>query len=114
MHCITQYTRLTSLLTVLYIFQINRFNFTGRYEKLPKDTHILVIHGKLDEIVPFSSSEEIVLRMPQAQRVVIGSRPGQIPNLSFGHHWFEYFDVQVWHDVVETFLATGGRREARL
>lgn len=36
--------------------------------------------------------------------VEVGCTPGQVPNLDFGHHWFEYFDIQVWHDVVERFM----------
>lgn len=33
-----------------------------------------------------------------------GNKPGQVPSLAFGHLWYEYFDAQVWQDVVEGFL----------
>lgn len=39
----------------------------------------------------------------------VGVQPGQIPDLDFGHHWWEYFDESVWRDVVDVFVggATG-------
>jgi len=83
---------------------MNGLNFQGMYEHLPKHTQIMVIHGQLDAIVPFYCAEEIMQRFPSAKFVEIGARPGQIPNLGFGHHWFEYFDIQVWHDVITKFL----------
>lgn len=85
---------------------MNRFDFTGLHAKLPRSMQFLVIHGNLDAIVPPYCGEEILQRIPWAKPVKIGSRPGSVENLEFGHHWFEYFDIQVWHDVVEEFLAS--------
>lgn len=65
---------------------------------------VLVIHGKEDRIVPNYCGDEILQRIPWAKMVEVGCTPGQVPNLDFGHHWFEYFDIQVWHDVVERFM----------
>ncbi|KAG6854689.1 hypothetical protein C0991_002400 [Blastosporella zonata] len=83
---------------------VNRFNFDGYHDKLPRDIRFLVIHGELDEVVPFYCGREILQRIPWAKPVEIGSSRGQVQNYAFGHHWFEYFDIQVWHDVVERFL----------
>lgn len=66
---------------------------------------VMVIHGKKDVIVPYSCGEEILQRIPWAHMVEVGSLPGQVPDLDFGHQWSEYFDIQVWHDVVEGFMA---------
>jgi hypothetical protein len=43
-------------------------------------------------------------RIPSASFVEIGTKPGQVPSLAFGHHWFEYFDLGVWYNVVEAHL----------
>lgn len=96
------FTGAKKLLTV--ILQLNRFNFDGLHGKLPRDTQFLVVHGKVDETVPYYCGEEILRRIPWAKMVEVGPSPGQVPDLDFGHHWFEYFDVQVWDDVVERFL----------
>jgi hypothetical protein len=63
-----------------------------------------VIHGKNDRIVPFSSSREVLSFIPHAQFVSVGPNRGQLPNLKFGHQWFEYFDAQTWVDVFESFM----------
>jgi len=85
---------------------MNRFDFTGLHEKLPRSMQFLVIHGDLDAIVPPYCGQEILRRIPWARPVEIGTHPGAVETLEFGHHWFEYFDVRVWHDVVEKFLAS--------
>jgi hypothetical protein len=74
----------------------------------------LVIHGELDQVVPFYSAQEILRRIPWAKQVEIGCLPGQVENLAFGHLWFEYFDIQVWHDVIETFLVSTVDTKSRL
>jgi hypothetical protein len=33
-----------------------------------------------------------------------------LPDLNFGHLWWEYFDIEVWRDVVEVFLNNGKGR----
>ncbi|KAG6814596.1 hypothetical protein H0H92_000125 [Tricholoma furcatifolium] len=81
---------------------------------LSKAIQVLVIHGELDEVVPFSCGQEILQRIPWAQFVAIGKKPGQVENFAFGHHWFEYFDIRVWHDVVEIFLGNQNTAAARL
>ncbi|KAJ6531199.1 Alpha/Beta hydrolase protein [Mycena capillaripes] len=85
---------------------MNRFDFTGLHAKLPRSMQFLVIHGDLDAIVPPYCGQEILKRIPWARPVEIGTYAGAVESLEFGHHWFEYFDVQVWHDVVENFLAS--------
>ncbi|KAJ6531609.1 Alpha/Beta hydrolase protein [Mycena vulgaris] len=85
---------------------MNRMDFTGMHAKLPRSIQFLVIHGDLDAVVPPYCGKEILERIPWARPVEIGTYPGAVENLAFGHHWFEYFDVQVWHDVVEKFLAS--------
>ncbi|RXW18979.1 hypothetical protein EST38_g6875 [Candolleomyces aberdarensis] len=84
---------------------LGRFDFTEFQAKVPKDTKILVIHGKLDEVLPYSASRVILERMPSAKDVEVGDKPGQIPSLDFGHQWFEYFDIEVWRNVFEVFLS---------
>ena len=87
-------------------------NFGNLHTKFSSDTPVLIIHGKLDNIVPFYCSEEIAQLIPHARFVEVGSKPGQIPDLQFGHHWWEYFDERVWRDVVDVFI--GGSAKARL
>lgn len=94
--------------------QLKVLDFEGYHDRLSGDIQFLVIHGELDEIVPFSCGQEILRRIPCARMVEIGKRPGQVENYAFGHHWFEYFDIRVWHDVVETFLTSQMVVPARL
>ncbi|KAF9469292.1 Alpha/Beta hydrolase protein [Collybia nuda] len=89
---------------------LNRFTFDGFHDKLPKDMQFLIIHGKEDKIVPSYCGEEILQRIPWAKTVKVGQSPGEIPSLDFGHIWFEYFDIQVWYDVVNEFLKEGEAR----
>ncbi|KAJ7685619.1 Alpha/Beta hydrolase protein [Mycena polygramma] len=93
---------------------MNRFDFTGLHSKLPRDMQFLVIHGDLDAIVPPYCGQEILERIPWARSAGIGPARGAVESRDFGHHWFEYFDIRVWHDVVENFLAFEPTHLARL
>ncbi|KAJ4475724.1 hypothetical protein J3R30DRAFT_3706325 [Lentinula aciculospora] len=76
------------------------------HDQIPKSTLFLIIHGEKDAVVPFSSAAKLLRVIPQALFIQTGSQPEQIPNLAFGHHWWEYFDIEVWVNVVEVFLAS--------
>nr|GAT45820.1 predicted protein [Mycena chlorophos] len=96
---------------------MNRFDFTDQHTRLPRSMQFLVIHGTLDRIVPPSCGEEIVRRIPWARSLEIdpaGNTRGTVPNVAFGHSWYEYFDVQVWVDVIEEFVGGGMPLVARL
>ena len=69
---------------------------------------MLLLHGQEDIIVPYSNAEEILRFLPHARIVQIGTEIGQVPNYDFGHLWYEYFEVDVWVGVIETFLDDGG------
>jgi pimeloyl-ACP methyl ester carboxylesterase len=84
---------------------MNQFDFTDMHAKLPRSTQFLVVHGEIDAVVPPYCGQEILRRIPWARPVEIGPHPGAVPHLDFGHVWFEYFDVRVWHDAIELFLA---------
>ncbi|KIK58148.1 hypothetical protein GYMLUDRAFT_45341 [Collybiopsis luxurians FD-317 M1] len=84
---------------------VARMKLSG-YERIPSSIQFLVIHGEKDAVVPFSSGQKLFKVIPQAKFVQIGSLPGQVPNLAFGHHWWEYFDIQVWINVIEVFLSS--------
>lgn len=90
-----------------------KFNLEPYYAKIPKDLSILVIHGKLDDILPYSCGELLLRRIPQAKLVEVGSKPGQVPSDQYGHIWFEYFDISVWRDVFENFLNDSGGNPCR-
>ncbi|KAJ7080342.1 Alpha/Beta hydrolase protein [Mycena belliarum] len=94
------------ILIVKQLKAMNRMDFTGMHAKLSRNIQFLVIHGELDAILPPYCGQEILQRIPWARPVEVGTHPGAIENLEFGHVWYEYFDVRVWHDVVEKFLAT--------
>ncbi|KZP21122.1 alpha/beta-hydrolase [Athelia psychrophila] len=83
---------------------VKNLNFGNLHAQLPADIPVLVIHGKLDAIVPFFCGEEVARLIPHARFVEVGAQPGQIPDLEFGHHWWEYFDEGVWRDVVDVFV----------
>jgi pimeloyl-ACP methyl ester carboxylesterase len=87
-----------------------QFDFESLHGKLPRGTKILSIHGELDRVVPLSSRHELLRLLPQARTVGIGDHPAQIPNEQFGHHWWEYFDIQIWQDVVNEFLRDGSKK----
>ncbi|PFH54139.1 hypothetical protein AMATHDRAFT_135616 [Amanita thiersii Skay4041] len=86
------------------LLQMGKFNFAGFYEKLPRNIQFLVIHGKLDAVVPFYCGEFLLENIPWAKLVEVGNLCGQVPTLNFGHHWFEYFDIRIWDDVFRCFL----------
>jgi len=81
-----------------------KFDLEAYYSKLPIDTKVLVIHGKLDDILPYACGTGLLQRIPHAKLVEIGPNPGQIPNDQYGHVWYEYFDINIWRDVFEDFL----------
>ncbi|KAF9068297.1 Alpha/Beta hydrolase protein [Rhodocollybia butyracea] len=76
------------------------------YERIPPNIQFLVIHGLRDAIVPFSSGKKLLQVVPGSTFVQTGSRPGQVPNIDFGHHWWEYFPIEVWVNVLEKFLSS--------
>jgi len=84
---------------------LQKFNFGDLLGKLSPDVQVMVIHGQLDQIIPFGCAQEILKQIPWARFIEQGDGRGQVPSLSFGHQWFEYFDPQVWLDVVDVFLA---------
>lgn len=49
-------------------------------------------------------------RIPWARFIEEGNEPGQVPTLSFGHNWYEYFDAKVWQDVVDNFMKDMARQ----
>lgn len=83
---------------------LRNFDFAQHLEHLSRETQVLVIHGKLDQVIPFNCAEDIINHIPWAQSVQEGSQLGQIPTFQFGHLWYEYFDPQVWHDVLHVFM----------
>ncbi|KAH9483869.1 hypothetical protein JR316_0003347 [Psilocybe cubensis] len=83
---------------------LRNFDFVELLSKLSVDIQVMVIHGRLDQVVPFTCAEEIIRRIPHARLVEIGNLPGQIPSCDFGHFWYEYFDIQVWRDVIDVFM----------
>ncbi|KIJ55838.1 hypothetical protein M422DRAFT_151571 [Sphaerobolus stellatus SS14] len=83
---------------------LGTFDFTQQLQLIDPLTKILVIHGTKDIIVPFSHAEEIMRCCPQAKMVQLGSKRGQVPSYTFGHIWYEYFEPEVWHGVIDTFL----------
>ncbi|KAF7322332.1 Hydrolase-4 domain-containing protein [Mycena chlorophos] len=96
---------------------MNRFDFADQHTRLPRSMQFLVIHGTLDRIVPPSCGEEILRRIPWARSLDIdpaGNKRGTVPNVAFGHSWYEYFDVRVWVDVIEGFAGGGVPLAARL
>ncbi len=52
-----------------------------------------------------SFEQDILNYIPQARFVETGHLSGQVPSLEFGHFWFEYFDIEIWHDVVNKFMS---------
>ncbi|KAG6814595.1 hypothetical protein H0H92_000124 [Tricholoma furcatifolium] len=79
---------------------LQKFDFADLLSKLPTDIKVLIIHGKLDKIVPRWCGEDIQKRIHGAVMLECGTRPGQVPSLDFGHNWYEYFDLEVWQNVV--------------
>ena len=90
---------------LIYEIKLGKLDFAHLWDKVSKDTKILVIHGHLDQVIPYSVSRQTLRNIPWAKDVEVGNRPGQVPDLDFGHQWFEYFDVEVWRDVFEVFMS---------
>jgi hypothetical protein len=88
----------------LTVCQMKGFDFTGLHARLPQEARYLVIAGSLDRVVPQYKGEEILRLIPSAVAPMIGTGPGMIPSDKFGHAWWEYFDIAVWRDVIESFL----------
>lgn len=87
------------------------FSFANLHSKLlppPDGPAILIIHGELDTVIPFSSVNMIIAIIPHAKLVQVGTRPGQIDSLDFGHNWYEYFTVERWRQVFESFYDESG------
>ncbi|KAF9053072.1 Alpha/Beta hydrolase protein [Panaeolus papilionaceus] len=83
---------------------LRKFDFRQHLPKLSPRTQVLVIHGQHDRVIPVYCAKETLELIPHARFVVQGSKPGQVPSMNFGHFWFEYFDIQVWQGVVDTFV----------
>jgi len=98
-------TRARPLRTILMqAHAMGEIDFDKLHRRLPRETQFLVVHGKRDQVVPYSESKKILRRIPWAREVSVGTCRGQVPNLEFGHHWFEYFSAEVWTGVIEEFL----------
>ncbi|KAF9041823.1 alpha/beta-hydrolase [Hymenopellis radicata] len=87
------------------------FSFQGLHANLKPAPHgpaVLIIHGTLDAVVPFSDGLKLLELMPHAQMVEAGDSVGQIDSLDFGHNWFEYYEAERWCAVIEKFLNSSG------
>ncbi|KAJ7603421.1 Alpha/Beta hydrolase protein [Roridomyces roridus] len=85
--------------------QLQAFEFADLLPNLSsRNTKVLIIHGSQDQVIPFRCAQEMLQRIPGAHFVETGNKPGQVPHLAFGHQWFEYFDLGVWHNVVDMHL----------
>ncbi|THV07781.1 alpha/beta-hydrolase [Dendrothele bispora CBS 962.96] len=80
------------------------FDFEKLLPKIPRETKVGVIHGELDQMIPFSAGLDIIHRIPSARLLEQGHRPGQLPTYNFGHQWFDYFDDNLWVNVFEGFM----------
>lgn len=93
---------------------VSQYDFTGFHSRLSQDTQFMIIHGELDQIVPFSNVQGFLKLIPWARVVPVGDTSGSVPSLRFGHDWIEYFDPKVWYGVFEVFLQARCREKARL
>ncbi|KAL0577094.1 hypothetical protein V5O48_004886 [Marasmius crinis-equi] len=84
---------------------LRTFNFAGLLHLLPRDLKIMVIHGELDQVIPLKAAQAMMELLPSAEFVQAGQVRGQVPSHRFGHHWYEYFDIEVWRDVMEAFMS---------
>ncbi|KAF5373941.1 hypothetical protein D9758_000889 [Tetrapyrgos nigripes] len=80
------------------------FDLEASLCKIPLTTKVAVIHGELDQMIPFAAGMDIARRIPSAIFLPKGDRPGQIPSYAFGHQWFEYFGTSIWINVIESFM----------
>ncbi|KAF5330449.1 hypothetical protein D9619_005421 [Psilocybe cf. subviscida] len=85
---------------------LKKFDFADLLQNISRDVQIMVVHGQLDKVIPFYCGEETQKLLPWARFIEKGDLPGQIPSMDFGHFWFEYFDIQVWHDAISKFVTT--------
>lgn len=92
----------------------SQYDFTGFHSRLSPDTQFMIIHGELDQIVPFSNVQTFLRLIPWARVVPVGDAPGSVPTLRFGHDWIEYFNPQVWYDVFNVFLQARCGEKTRL
>jgi pimeloyl-ACP methyl ester carboxylesterase len=92
----------------------SQFDFTGFHSRLSPDTQFMIIHGELDQILPFSNVQHFLRLIPWARVVPVGDAPGSVPTLRFGHDWIEYFNPEVWCSVFEVFLQATCREKVRL
>ncbi|KAG1756315.1 Alpha/Beta hydrolase protein [Suillus paluster] len=93
---------------------VSRFDFTGCHSHLSPDTQFMIIHGELDQILPFSNVQGFLKIIPWARTVPVGDGTGSVPHHRFGHDYIEYFDPQVWYGVFEAFLQLRGGEKARM
>ncbi len=77
---------------------------------VPSSIPILIIHGTKDRIIHYAESNYLTKYLQNAIRIAIDpsrKTPGSIPSADYGHSWYEYFDVQVWINVIQTFTKSG-------
>ncbi|EGF97483.1 uncharacterized protein MELLADRAFT_85326 [Melampsora larici-populina 98AG31] len=63
---------------------------------------ILSLHGQRDQIVGFKEQAKILEAIPHAQKA-------NVPDLKFGHMWYDYFGTEVWGKILVDFLDVDGR-----
>ncbi len=76
-----------------FLNQMLGFSFQGLHANLKPAPHgpaVLIIHGTLDTVVPFSDGLKLLKLIPHTRMVKVGDSVGQIDSLDFGHNWFEY------------------------
>ncbi|KAF6763978.1 Alpha/Beta hydrolase protein [Ephemerocybe angulata] len=83
---------------------LQKFKFDHLLCKIPSHTRILVVHGMLDQVIPYHCGEEIVNSIPNVRSAELGVGSGQIPSLDFGHYFYQYFDARVWYDLLHNFV----------
>ncbi|KAJ7759157.1 Alpha/Beta hydrolase protein [Mycena metata] len=83
---------------------LQAFDFAHLLPNISRNTRVLVIHGEQDAVIPFRCAQETLQRIPGARFIELGNKPGQVPSLAFGHQWYEYFDSQVWYNVIDMYL----------
>lgn len=100
-------------------FQLHSFNIIDQLHNFPREPKVLVIHGERDQAIPMKFAQvredfdgyqrlrhpqDMMDRIPTAKFIQTGDRPGQVPNLAFGHTCWVYFDLDVWANVVNEFI----------
>ncbi|TFL07339.1 Alpha/Beta hydrolase protein [Pterulicium gracile] len=79
------------------------FDFGNTLAMISSTTSVLVVHGRLDQVIPFDSASETLARIPRAQFVQVGTGVGQLPSLDFGHLFHDYFTAETWVGVIDAF-----------